>query len=1194
MKRKFNNITHIFLAFVLLLACTKDVNLLTEVEFQLIEQHQEEGLVNQLLETTVTVIPEAELEGYEYFFTYIITEGEGFYEDINGENLPEGEKINLNPFSADIMYRGTRAGEHRIKIIAEDLFGFKEEVELVYTLSEVPVVWTANSQVNQVLVNESALITVTLGNTTATTNTTYERLYRFSEGSGSLLSLPGNEPVLLDSYVAITPGTYQFRFGSEVLGTVIIQFNLRDSNGQELTASVTIEVVEELVDVSSIEVAPETLSLLVGATDNLTATVLPVNAANMEVNWSSNNTNIATVDTNGTVTAIAIGTATITAVSAQNAAISDQSEVTVTDGTIPVTGIEVSPSSRGIVMGSTGQLVATITPSNATNQDVIWDSDDDSIATVDANGLVTAVAVGTVTIKATSADNSLAVDTSEITVTMANIGVTGLTVAPATANLTTGATQQLTATIVPTNATNPAVDWSTDDASIATVNANGLVTGIGSGTVTITATSDDNPMVSDTSVITVLAVSNNPPTANDFAITVAGNSTNNPINVAGEISDPENDPLTVSIQAGSPLNGTASIAGTVISYTPNNGFTGNDVITYLVSDNINTPVTGTITITVSNAPNNPPTANDFTVNVVGNSTNNTIDVAGEISDPENDPLTVSLQAGSPANGTATVSGTIITYTPNNGFTGNDVISYLVSDNINIPVIATVTVVVSNVPNSPPTANDFSVNVVGNSANNTIDVAGAISDPENDPLTVTLQNGSPANGTATVAGTVITYAPNNGFTGNDVITYLVSDNINAPVAGTITVVVSSAPNDPPTANNFSVNVVENSSNNAINVATQISDPENDPLTVSIQGGSPVNGTASIAGTVISYTPNNGFTGNDVITYLVSDNINTPVAGTITVTVTAAPNDPPTANNFSVNIVGNTTNNAINLAAEISDPENDPLTISIQPGTPTNGTASIAGTLISYTPTNGYTGPDSITYLVDDGNNTPVAGVITITVTMAPNNPPTGDNFSVTTIEDENFQINIRDQGNVGDPDGDNVIVSIGDQPTKGTLQNIGMNFYNFIPNLNENGADSFTYRVDDGMLQIERTVTLNITPVNDAPIAADDNYNIPNEGSALLGVLLNDTDVDGDTMTISSFTQPTNGIVTLPTPGSLSLSYTPPNGFSGIAVFTYVVTDGILTDTGTVVINVADICNPTCGPGEYQCDCRCLPVATACQ
>ena len=267
---------------------------------------------------------------------------------------------------------------------------------------------------------------------------------------------------------------------------------------------------------------------------------------------------------------------------------------------------------------------------------------------------------------------------------------------------------------------------------------------------------------------------NAPPTANDITLSIVGNTVNNPIDVATSINDPDGDALTVTIQGGTPINGSATITGTVISYTPNAGYTGADSITYVVTDGTNPPVSGVISITVTAPANLPPTAEDFNISVVGNTTANPIDVSGFIDDPEGDALTVTVQNNTPFNGSVTVSGNVISYTPNTAFVGNDNIIYLVDDGTNPPVSASISVAVTPPVNQPPTADDVSITVVGNTTNNSIPLAGAINDPEGDNLTITIQGAGPLNGTASVSGTTILYSPNTGFTGNDIMTYLVDD------------------------------------------------------------------------------------------------------------------------------------------------------------------------------------------------------------------------------------------------------------------------------------------------------------------------------------------------------------------------------------------------------------------------------------
>jgi len=390
MKSTRRTLLYFCFLFVTILACTKDVGLVTEVEFTLSETHTSDGFVNQPIGTTLTVTPEEILEGYEYFFSYSLNDAEGYFQDANGEQLPTGELIPLNPYSATLSYVGTATGDHIINIKAEDTFGYKQEVSLQYTISEVPATWTATATVSQVMIGQNVPITVTLENGANGADVTYERNYQITTGSGEL-STATNETIALNTFVAIAPGTYNLIFVPDALGSVVLTFDLKDSNNQELTAAISIEVVEEIISVTEIVVTPETLTLGIDDTGILMATVLPEDAMNSGITWISDNEAIAIVDANGLVTPVALGTVNIKAVSNENNNIGDSSIVTITDGSVAVTGIMVTPENTGIVQGETTQLIATISPENASNQMVLWTSEDETIATVDNNGLVTAI-----------------------------------------------------------------------------------------------------------------------------------------------------------------------------------------------------------------------------------------------------------------------------------------------------------------------------------------------------------------------------------------------------------------------------------------------------------------------------------------------------------------------------------------------------------------------------------------------------------------------------------------------------------------------------------------------------------------------------------------------------------------------------------------------------------------------------------
>lgn len=246
--------------------------------------------------------------------------------------------------------------------------------------------------------------------------------------------------------------------------------------------------------VSSITLDPTSVELMPGQTATISATALPLDAANRNVSWSSDNLSVATVN-NGVVTAVGPGTATITATAADGNGATATCAVTVKQ---PVTSITLSQTTATINVNNTVSLTATVAPANATNKAVTWSSNSTGIATVSESGVVTGKAPGTATITATAADGSGVTATCTVTVKQP---VTSITL-PATASVEVNKTITLTPTILPDNASDKSVTWSTSNATYATV-SNGVVTGKAAGTVTITATANDGSGVQGTCTVTV-------------------------------------------------------------------------------------------------------------------------------------------------------------------------------------------------------------------------------------------------------------------------------------------------------------------------------------------------------------------------------------------------------------------------------------------------------------------------------------------------------------------------------------------------------------------------------------------------------------------------------------------------------------------------------------------------------------------
>ena len=259
------------------------------------------------------------------------------------------------------------------------------------------------------------------------------------------------------------------------------------------------------VKVKSITLNEKAINLDIRESKQLVATINPENATNKNVYWTSTNIDVAYVDSSGLVTGFDEGTAIIIATTEDGNKIAT-CIVTVKDSSTPVnpdnpekvnvTDVSLNMNAMKLNLNSSKQLIATIQPENATNKNLYWVSTNSSVATVDSEGNVTAVGTGTAIIVVTTEDGNR---TAMCTVTVTdsdqsdedNIRVTGIRLDTSSMDLNINEQKQLTAKVIPENATNQNVYWTSSNESIATVDSNGNVTGIGVGTATITAITVD-------------------------------------------------------------------------------------------------------------------------------------------------------------------------------------------------------------------------------------------------------------------------------------------------------------------------------------------------------------------------------------------------------------------------------------------------------------------------------------------------------------------------------------------------------------------------------------------------------------------------------------------------------------------------------------------------------------------------------
>ena len=340
---------------------------------------------------------------------------------------------------------------------------------------QMTVYWghtSANKNI-RIYVNNSEITSLVSGDkTTAAANTLYQAVVAISGTSINTIAFQGQG----------SSGLHVFHFTIE-------------GDGGSATPTV-----------SNVTVTPPSATLEINGTQQLTATVTASPAsADKTVTWSTSDANVAKVSESGLVTAVAQGTATITATSNLDNTQKGTCAITVNPpaSPIPVTAISVDATAT-IGIGESKTLTVTYTPSNANEgKAVSWSSANPNTATVDANGVVTGVAAGNVSITATSTTNPSI--TASCNVTVQKIAVTGVNLNKTSTSLQIGQNETLTATVLPANATNKGVTWSSSAPGFASVDQTGKVTAVAAGSATITAASAEDNTKTATCAVTVTA-----------------------------------------------------------------------------------------------------------------------------------------------------------------------------------------------------------------------------------------------------------------------------------------------------------------------------------------------------------------------------------------------------------------------------------------------------------------------------------------------------------------------------------------------------------------------------------------------------------------------------------------------------------------------------------------------------------------
>ena len=642
-------------------------------------------------------------------------------------------------------------------------------------------------------------------------------------------------------------------------------------------------------------------------------------------------------------------------------------------------------------------------------------------------------------------------------------------------------------------------------------------------------------------------------------------------------SDPDLDPLTIqSVQNAA--NGTAAldVNGDVL-FTPDANFNGNATFDYTVDDGNGGTDTATVTVAVA-AVNDDPTAVDDNA-VATEDTPLTIFASALLandSDPDLDPLTIQSVQNA-VNGTAAldVNGDVL-FTPDANFNGNATFDYTADDGNGGTDTATVTVNVAAVNDDPVAANDIEaatedtpVTILASSllANDT-DIDGGA-------LTIqSVQNA--ANGTATldVNGDVL-FTPDANFNGNATFDYTVDDGNGGTDMATVTVNVAAVNDDPVAANDIEA-ATEDTPVTILASSLLANDTDIDGGALTIQSvQNAANGTAAldVNGDVL-FTPDANFNGNATFDYTVGDGNGGTDTATVTVNVAAVNDDPVAANDIEAATEDTpVTILASSLLANDTDIDGGALSIqSVQNAVDGTATLDVDGDVL-FTPDADFNGVATFDYTVGDGNGGTDTATVTVNVAAVNDDPVAADDIAAATEDTPVTILASSLLANDTDIDGGALSIQSVQNAVDGTATLDVDGDVLFAPDANFNGAATFEYTVGDGNGGTDTaTVTVNVSAVNDDPVAADDIEAATEDTPVTIlasSLLANDTDIDGGALSIQSVQNAVDGTATLDVDGNVL--FTPDANFNGAATFEYTVDDGNGgTDTATVTVNVAPV------------------------
>ena len=644
-------------------------------------------------------------------------------------------------------------------------------------------------------------------------------------------------------------------------------------------------------------------------------------------------------------------------------------------------------------------------------------------------------------------------------------------------------------------------------------------------------------------------------------------------------SDIDQDQLTLDTTPVSlPSKGALTLASDgSFEYIGSANMQGADSFQYRIVDPQGAEAIASVTINAQDQ-NSPPTAVNDNYSLDEDTTlivDTSQGLLANDTDPNNDTFIIDdTYSVTPAHGQLQLATDgSFSYIPDANYYGIDEFKYQVIDTLGATATATATLTINSTPDNPNAQKDeyqfqYNQTLVVSAENGLLK-----NDVNIEPGNLTVNTTPVVNvqsGILTLnADGSFSYQPNSDALDVDSFTYSVSNEQGLTATAQV-VLNKTGSNSPAEANDDLYTLLEDSPATLLNVLENDTDANGDTLTLTDVTNTI--GTTRIVNNRIEYTPEPDYFGEAILNYSISDGFSdsTPVQSNATVTITITPvNDAPTAMADSAAMQEDAPPILVDVLTNDTDVDGDNLTITSV--STEFGSASIVDNKIQYSAGPNANGVAIVTYSVSDNNAGEASATLEITISPV-NDAPIVNADSVTITEDASATL-IDVLSNDTDIDGDTLTLSTVSSDS-GSVSIVNSQIQ-YIPDENDNGTATVNYTITDGSQSASGILTITITPVNDAPVANPDVATILEDAATTnINVLTNDTDVDGNTLSISTASTTTGSVSVA---GS-NLAYTPEANFNGQAIINYTISDGTDTAAGVLTVSVtpvndAPIANP---------------------